>query len=157
MFWALVARARTEASSVGIVNLNVPVEGNSDVAAYLTFFDELLHRLEGAAAEFENLIDEASRNLLAVAMDRIFSNVHRLQSDFNFETVTGPMDDEQTVLLNRSVAIAVNAYVNRFRRSTAEEDAFKEEGNEEDDDAGDAPLPEESLQPVVLGAQLFLV
>ena len=42
------------------------------------------------------------------------------------------MDDEQTVLLSRSVASAVNAYVNRFRRSTAEE-----EGDEEDEDAGD--------------------
>ena len=71
------------ASSLGIANANVPAEGNSDVAAYLKFFDELLHRLVGAAAEFENLIDEASCNLLATAVDRIFSNIRRLQPDFD--------------------------------------------------------------------------
>ena len=128
MFRALVARARTVASSLGIATPNVPVEGNSDVAAYITFFDELLHRLEGAAVEFENLIDEASRNLLVVAVDRIFSNIRRLQPDFDFETVTAPVDDEQTGLLYRSISSAVNAYVDRFRRSTAAEAASEEEG-----------------------------
>ena len=42
MFRALVVRARTVASSLGIASPNVPAEGNSDVAAYLTFFNELL-------------------------------------------------------------------------------------------------------------------
>ena len=78
MFRAPMAWARTVASTLGIATPNVPVEGNSDVAAYITFFDELLHRLKGAVAEFKNLIDEASRNLLAVAVDRILSNIHRL-------------------------------------------------------------------------------
>ena len=87
MFRALVARARTVASSLGMANPNVPVEGNSDIAAYLMFFDELLQWLEGAAAEFENMIDKASRNLLAVAVERIFSNLRRLQPDLDLETV----------------------------------------------------------------------
>ena len=78
MFRALVTRARAVASSLAVANPAVAAEGNSAIAAYLTFFDELLHRLEGAAAEFENLIDEASRNLLAVAVDHIFSNIRRL-------------------------------------------------------------------------------
>ena len=46
--------------------------------------------------------------------------------------MTAPVDDEQTVLLSRSVATTVNAYADRFRRSTAEE-----EGDEKDEDAGD--------------------
>ena len=136
MFRALVAWARTMASSVGIANPAMPAEGNSDVAAYLAFFDELLHRLEGASAEFENLIDEASCNLLAVAVDRLFSNIRHLQPDFDFDTVMGPVHDEQSVLLSRSVSSAVNSYIDRFRRSTAKE-ASKEEGEEEDKDAGD--------------------
>ena len=82
------------------------------------------------------MIDEASRNFLAVAVDRLFNNIHRLQPDFNFETVMGPVEDEQTVLLSRSVSSKVNSYTDRFRRSTAE-DAFEEEGDEEDEDAGD--------------------
>ena len=106
---------RTVASSLGIVNSVIPAEGNSDVTAYLAFFDELLRRLEGPAAEFENLIDEASRNVLAVAVDRLFSNIRRLQLDFDFETVTGPVEDEQTVLLSRSVLSTVNSYADRFR------------------------------------------
>lgn len=42
MFRALVARARAVVESLGIASPNVPVEGNSDVAVYLTLFDELL-------------------------------------------------------------------------------------------------------------------
>ena len=106
---------QTVVSSLGIVNSVIPVEGNSDVTAYLDFFDELLRRLEGTAAEFENLIDEASHNLLAMAVDRLFSNIRRLQLDFDFETVTGPVEDEQTVLLSHSVLSTVNSYADRFR------------------------------------------
>ena len=46
----------------------LPAEGNHDVATYLAFFTELLQRLGGVATEFEGLIDEASRNLLEVAV-----------------------------------------------------------------------------------------
>ena len=137
MFRALVARARTAVLSLGVATPNMPAEGNSDVASYLTFFDKFLHRLEGAAVEFERLIDEASHNLLAVAVDRIFSNIRRLQPDFDFEMVTAPVDDEQTVLLSHSVTSMVNAYADRFRRSTVDEEASEEEGDEEDEDAGD--------------------
>ena len=41
------------------------------------------------------------------------------------------------MLLSRSVASTVNAYTDRFKRSTAEEDASEEDSNEEDEDAGD--------------------
>ena len=73
--------------------------------------------------EFENVIDEVSRNLLAVAVERIFSNIRRLQPDFDLERVMVPVEDEHTVLLSRSVTSAVNAYANLFKHSTAEEDA----------------------------------
>ena len=46
------------------------------------------------------------------------------------------MEDEQTLPLSRAVASAVNAYTDRFKRSTAEEDSSEEEGDEEDEDAG---------------------
>ena len=96
----------------------MPAEGNCDAAAYLTFFDQLLNRLEGASAELEDLIDEAGRSLLVVAVDRLFSNLRRLQPDFDFEAVMEPVDDEQSVLLSRAISDTVNSYVDRFKRST---------------------------------------
>ena len=68
MFRELVEHAHRVAESLSIASPHVPAEGNHDVATYLTFFNELLQRLEGVAAEFEGVIDEASRNLLGVAV-----------------------------------------------------------------------------------------
>ena len=42
MFRDLVARAKKVAESLEITSPSLPAEGNFDVAAYLTFFDELL-------------------------------------------------------------------------------------------------------------------
>ena len=42
MFHALVGCAKTVAESLEIASPNLPAEANFDVAAYLTFFDELL-------------------------------------------------------------------------------------------------------------------
>ena len=111
MFQALVERAKAVALSLGVDALVVPAEGNHDAAAYLTFFDQLLNRLEGALAEFEGLINEVNHNMLAVAVERLFSNLRQLQPH------------------------TVNSYVDRFKRSTAEETS-EEEGEKEDEDAG---------------------
>ena len=136
MFHELVEHAHRVAESLAITSPSMPVGGNFDVATYLTFFNELLQRLEGAAAEFENVIDEASRNLLAVAGERIFSNLRRHQPDLDLETVTALVEDEQTVPLSRAVADAVNSYTDRFKRSMVEEASSEEESKEEDEDTG---------------------
>ena len=135
MFQALVGQVRAVASSLGVDALVVPAEGKYDTATYLTFVDQLLSRLKGTSAELEGLIDEAGRNLLAVAVDRLVSNLRCLQPDFIFETVTEPLDDKQSVLLSRAVSDVVNSYVDRFKRSTVEETS-EEEGEEEYEDAG---------------------
>ena len=82
------------------------------------------------------MIDEASRNLLAVAVERIFSNLRRHHPDLDLETVTALVEDEPTMPLSRAVANAVNAYTDRFKRSATEGDASEEESDEEDEDAG---------------------
>ena len=82
------------------------------------------------------MIDEASCNLLAVALERIFSNLRRHHPDVDLETVTALVEDEQTVLLSHAVSAAVNAYTDRFKRSAAEEASSEEEGEEEDEDTG---------------------
>ena len=83
------------------------------------------------------MIDEASRNLLAVAVERIFSNLRRHYPAVDLEVVTALVEDEQTMPLSRTVASAVNAYVDRFKRSAVEEGASEEDSDEEDEDAGD--------------------
>ena len=137
MFHELVERAHRVADSLAITSPSMHVGSNFDVATYLTFLNELLQRLEDAAAEFESVIYEASRNLLAVAVEGIFSNLRRLQPDLDLETVTVRVEDEQTLPLSRAVASAVNTYSDRFKRSAAEEDASEEGSDEEDEDAGD--------------------
>ena len=83
------------------------------------------------------MIDEASRNLLVVAVEHIFSNLRCLQPDLDLETVTTWVEDEQTLPLSRAIASTVNVYTDRFKRSAAEEGASEEDSDEEDEDAGD--------------------
>ena len=98
MFRELVERTHRVAESLAITRPSVPVGGNFDVATYLTFFNELLQRLEGAAAEFEGVIDEASRNLLGVAVQRLFSNLRRHYPAVNLEVITAlEVEDDQTL------------------------------------------------------------
>ena len=54
-------------------------------------------RLRGAATEFEGLIDEASRNLLEVAVQRLFSNLCRYYPSVDLEVITAlAVEDDQT-------------------------------------------------------------
>ena len=138
MFRELMERAHRVTESLGITSPSVPVGGNHDVATYLTFFNELLQRLEGAAAEFEGVIDEASRNLLGVAVQRLFSNLHRHYPAVDLEVIIAlEVEDDQTLALSRAVTPAVNAYADRFKRPAAGEASSEEEGEEDDEDGED--------------------
>ena len=110
------------AESLAITSPSVPVGGNFDVATYLTFFNELLQRLEGTAAEFEGVIDEAIRNLLAVVVERLFSNLRHHYPAVELKVITAQeVEDDQTLPLSRAVTTAVNAYADRFKRPAAGE------------------------------------
>ena len=114
------------AESLGITSPRVPAKGNHDVATYLTFFGELLRRLEGAAAEFEGLIDEASRNLLEVAVQRLFSNLRRHYPAIDLEVITAlEAEDDQTMDLGRAIVGVVTAYADRFKRPATGEVPLK--------------------------------
>ena len=103
MFRELVERARRASDSLGVDSPRLPAEGNHDVATYLAFFNELLQRFEGAAAEFEGLIDEASRNLLEVAVQRLFSNLRRHYPAVDLEVITAlEVEDRKSTRLNSS-------------------------------------------------------
>ena len=104
--------------------------------------NELLQRFEGAAAEFEGLIDEASRNLLEVALQRLFSNLRRHYPAVDLEVITTlEAEDDQAREISRAVAGAVTAFVERFKRpaegeSSSEEDSEESDGGGEGDGAG---------------------
>ena len=90
----------------------MPAEGNHDVATYLAFFTELLQRLEGAEAEFEGLIDEASHNLLEVAVQCLFSNLRRYYPTVDLKVITAlEVEDDQAREISRAVAGAVTAFM----------------------------------------------
>ena len=119
----------------------LPAEGNHDVATYLAFFSELLQRFEGAAAEFEGLIDEACRNLLEVAVQRLFSNLRRYYPAVDLEVITAlETEDDQAREISRAVAGAVTAFVERFKRPTEGESSSEEDG-EESEGAARATAP----------------
>ena len=137
MFLELVERAHQVVESLGVESPRVPAEGNHDVATYLAFFTELLQRLEGAATEFEGLIDEASRNLLEVAVQRLFSNLRRYYPFIELEVITAlEVEDDQARKISRAVAGAVTAFIDRFKRPAAGESS-SEEDSEEDGEGGE--------------------
>ena len=144
MFRELMERAHRVAESLGVVSPRVPAEGNHNVDTYLAFFTELLQRVEGAATEFEGLIDAASRNLLEVAVQRLFSNLHRYYPSVDLEVITAlEVEDDQAREISRAVASAVTAFIDRFKRPAAGESSSEEDSEEdgesgEDDGAGDS-------------------
>ena len=139
MFRSLVTRGNALAEKLGVASPAVPLDGNSDATAYLAFFDKLFTALEGGVAEVDNLVDEECLKLLTVAIERIFSNLRRLNLGFDFETVTEPIEDDLTVDLSNSVRDEVNDYVNRFKRVEADEAPEEEEGTDEEaEEGGDA-------------------
>jgi hypothetical protein len=143
MFRSLVTRGNALAAKLGVDAPAVPVHGNADVAAYLTYFDQLFSVLEGPAAELDDVVDEECRKLLLVAIERVFVNLQRLHAGFDYTSVTEPMEDAQIeTRLSNSLRDEINDYVNRFKRVAAEEASGEEEDDEEDGaeegDAGEA-------------------
>ena len=146
MFKSLVARGNILAANLGVDAPAVPVHGNADAAAYLSYFDQLFTTLEGPVAEMGDVVDEECRKLLTVAIDRVFANLQRLHPGFDFESVTEPVEADQAQDLSNLVREEVNDYVDRFKRVEAEQAAEEEEGAEEEaeeeaeeDGDGDAP------------------
>ena len=87
--------------------------------------------------EFEGLIDEASRNLLEVAVQRLFSNLRRYYPAVDLEVITAlEAEDDQAREIGRAVAGAVTAFVERFKRP-AEGESSSEEDSEDDDEGGE--------------------
>ena len=117
------------------------VEGNADVATYLGFFDRLCTSVEGTVTSLDDLVDTESRELLGVAIGRVFSNLAHLKPDFEFATVTEPLEPRLAAELDASVWVDVEKFVQRFKRVEVEEDPAQEC----DDEAGAEEEGEEAI------------
>ena len=88
MFRSLVARAWAVADRLGAKAPALSIERNADAATYLGFFERLLTSLEEVVTSLDDLVDKESRELLGVAVGRVFANLACLQPSFDFSTVT---------------------------------------------------------------------
>ena len=145
MFEALVAHGNELAVQLGADAPHTEVRGRGDAAMYLVYFDKLFAALEGPVAELREMIEDESRQLLGVVVDRIFTNLKLLTPGFDLSTVTEAARGEDAHRVSNSLREQVDAFCNRFRRAEAaakdsEEEAASAETTEgaveevEDDD-----------------------
>ena len=92
MFASLVRRVRAVAGRLGTEAPRLSVEGNSDVATYLGFFEQLLTTLEEVVTNLDDLVDTESRELLGVAVGQVFANLAHLHPGFDFASVMEPLE-----------------------------------------------------------------
>jgi hypothetical protein len=71
---------------LGIDGLNLPTIPEDD-GSILHFFSQLAEKLVEASAKVAELVDAECRELLGLAMTRIFSNILRLRPDLDLEEV----------------------------------------------------------------------
>ena len=90
MFRELVTRARGATMRLGVEGLNS--SDGDDAAAYLTFFSELVEKLEKAATSVDGIVDEECRELLSIVATRVFSNLSHANPGFDFSPVLKPVE-----------------------------------------------------------------
>ena len=80
LFEALVACSNELAARLG-ADAPCPGGRGCDASTFLAYFDQIFAALEGPAAELRGMIEDESRQLLGVAVDRIFTNLRLLTPD----------------------------------------------------------------------------
>src|SRR5664279_2944196 len=114
MFRELVTRARGAVTRLGVEGL-VSSEGD-DAAAYLTFFSELVEKLDKAATGVDSIVDEECHELLSIAATRIFSNLYHANPKFDFGPMLRPVEREHAAALAKEVAEHVEVLVQVYVR-----------------------------------------
>ena len=85
-----------------------------------------------AVAELLEMIEDESRQLLGVVVDRIFTNLKLLTPGFNLSSVTEAAQGEDARRVSGSLREQVDAFCNRFRRAeVAAEDSEEEACSDE--------------------------
>ncbi|KAE8797482.1 hypothetical protein D1007_27339 [Hordeum vulgare] len=85
-----------------------------DDAGYLGFFSRVVEFLEAGAEKSHALAEEKRRDLLGQAVLDIFSQLLRLDPDFDFATLLGPVPETIRAALAEWVEVHVEDVVTRL-------------------------------------------
>ena len=127
LFEALVTRGNELAAQLGADAPHTGDRGHDDAATHLAYFDQLFAALEGPVAKLREMIEDESRQLLGVVVDRIFTNLKLLTPGFDFSSVTEAAQGEDAQRVSSSLREQVDAFYNRFRRAEAAAEDSEEE------------------------------
>ena len=138
-----------------ICDENAPHLHSSDYASHLTFFTDVVTRLEAWSDRARRLVEERSRGLLGRAFSRVFSHLRNTFPDFDFDAAISPVPRAVRGDLARWVEDNVDALVRAFASDDDAVVVVADEGNvvengdegvaeggdgagEDEDDASDA-------------------
>ena len=119
-----------------ICDVEAPAPHSNDYASHLTFFTEVVTRLEARSARARQLVEERGRGLLERAFSRVFSHLLNADPNFDFDAAIAPVPTAVRGDLARWVEDNVDALVRAF---TSEDDAVvvaADEGDVVDDGDG---------------------
>ena len=94
-----------------------------DIGSYALFFERLVAKLEKTSAEMQGTIEAECREVLELAGERIFTNLHLRDASFPFEEVLRKPEPEEAAKASRqAVADHVVAFVNMHQRGPADDE-----------------------------------
>ena len=114
MMASLVTDARAVAERLGADVPDLAIDGGAGVQAHLSFFGQLMSNFLQTATSLDTRLEEESRQLLTVAVSRVFANLRRLQPSFDFQSMTEPLEGPDATEVQAKVKQDVDAYVKRF-------------------------------------------
>ena len=97
-----------------ICDENAPAPHSNDYASHLTFFTEVVTRLEAQSARARQLVEERGRGLLQRAFSRVFSHLLNADPNFDFDAAIAPVPTAVRGDLARWVEDHVDALVRAF-------------------------------------------
>ncbi|KAE8789330.1 hypothetical protein D1007_36505 [Hordeum vulgare] len=109
MFQSLERRTSRALSDICGKGVSSPVD--PDNASYLGFFFRVLECLEAGAENAHALAEEKSRDLLGQAASNVFNHLLRLDPDYDFATVLGPVQEKIRAALAEWVKVHVKDLV----------------------------------------------
>lgn len=127
MMASLVADARAVAERLGADVPDLATKGDASVQAHLGFFGQLMSKFVKAATSLDDRLEEESRQLLTVAVGRIFANLRCLQPSFDFKGMTEPLEGPNATEVQAQVKQEVGAYVKCFEAMDDDEGAEENE------------------------------
>ena len=97
-----------------ICDENAPTPHSNDYASHLTFFIEVVARLEARSARARQLVEERGRGLLERAFSRVFSHLLNANPNFDFDAAIAPVPTAVWGDLARWVEDHVDALIRAF-------------------------------------------